>query len=125
MAIDPRRADLERFLSDDAGGPVVMLNLLRFRPDGGRAAYDAYLRAAAPHVARVGGEVVYFGDGAPALVAETGQAWDAVLLVRYPDRAALVAMIASPEYQAITHLRSAALLETVLQPTRPRRLGSP
>ena len=25
--------------------PVVMLNLLRFKPDGGRAAYDDYARA--------------------------------------------------------------------------------
>jgi hypothetical protein len=29
-------ADLDRFLSEDNGEPVVMLNLLRFRPDGGR-----------------------------------------------------------------------------------------
>jgi len=31
MAIDPRGADLKRFLSEDHGGPVVMLNLLRFK----------------------------------------------------------------------------------------------
>ena len=27
---------LETFLKDDDGQPIVMLNLLRFRPDGGR-----------------------------------------------------------------------------------------
>ena len=30
MAIDPRGADLKRYLQEDAGGPVVMLNLLRY-----------------------------------------------------------------------------------------------
>jgi hypothetical protein len=30
MAVDPRGEDLKNFLRDDPGGPVVMLNLLRF-----------------------------------------------------------------------------------------------
>lgn len=118
MAIDPRRTDLERFLAEDPGGPVVMLNLLRFA-DGGGARYAEYARAVQPFLAKVGGELVYAGDGAAALVAEAGQAWDAVLLVRYPSRAAFAAMVADPAYQQITHLRTAALREAVLQPTAP------
>jgi uncharacterized protein (DUF1330 family) len=118
MAIDPRGADLKRLLSEDDGGPVVMLNLLRFA-DGGRARYAEYLRATAPFLAKVGGELVYAGDGATALVAEAGQAWDAVLLVKYPSRAAFAAMVADPEYQRITHLRSESLAEAVLQATIP------
>ena len=51
------------------------------------------------------------------LVAEDGQAWDAVLLVRYPARAAFARMVADPEYQQVTHLRTEALSEAVLQPT--------
>ena len=31
MAIDPKGADLKKFLAEDPGGPVVMLNLLRFK----------------------------------------------------------------------------------------------
>ena len=34
MAVDPHGADLKRMLAEDPGGPVVMLNLLRFRPGG-------------------------------------------------------------------------------------------
>ena len=117
MAIDPTGADLKRFLAEDPGGPVVMLNLLRFRPDGGRASYDAYARAIAPFLAKVGARVLYAGDGATPPVAEAGQAWEAVLLVRYPSRAAFLAMVADPDYQAITHLRSESLVEAVLQPT--------
>ena len=44
MAIDPRGADLKRYLQEDHDGPVVMLNLLRFA-EGGRELYDQYARA--------------------------------------------------------------------------------
>ena len=120
MAIDPRGADLKRFLAEDPGGPVVMLNLLRFADDGGRASYDEYGRAIGPFLEKVGGEVIYFGEGSTVLVAEPGQSWDAVLLVRYPSRAAFSRMVADPDYQKITHLRTRALKEAVLQATTPR-----
>lgn len=42
-----------------------------------------------------------------------------VVLVRYPDRQAFAAMIRDPGYRAITHLRTEALVESVLQPTTP------
>ncbi|UJR83338.1 DUF1330 domain-containing protein [Sandaracinus amylolyticus] len=118
MAIDPRGSDLKRFLAADESGPVVMLNLLRFRPDGGRERYAEYVRAFTPFAQKYGAELVYVGDGGTALVAEPGQSWDVVLLVRYPDRAAFSKMVADPEYQKVTHLRSNALIEAVLQPTK-------
>ena len=52
-------------------------------------------------------------------MAESGQDWDAVLLVRYPSRQAFSAMVADPEYQQVTELRTRALTEAVLQATRP------
>ena len=119
MAINPQGTDLKRFLREDPGGPVVMLNLLRFRPDGGRARYADYLehfrRTSGPH----GAEVLYTGDGSTALVAEDGQAWDAVLLVRYPTRQAFSDMVRDPAYGEGTHLRTEALSEAVLQATVP------
>ena len=119
MAVDPRGADLKRYLQDDVAGPVVMLNRLRFA-DGGRELYDRYAAALSETVLpRYGGEVLYAGDGSTALVAEEGQAWDAVLLVRYPSRAAFSAMVADPEYQQVTELRTRALREAVLQATTP------
>jgi hypothetical protein len=42
----------------------------------------------------------------------------AVLLVRYPSRRAFSDMVRDPEYQVGTHLRTEALTEAVLQPTR-------
>jgi uncharacterized protein (DUF1330 family) len=119
MAIDPSPDDVKRFMTEpDDGRPVVMLNLLRFA-DGGAARYREYAAATAPFLAAVGGELVYAGGGGAALIAEDGQAWDAVLLVRYPSRAAFMRMVMNPDYQKITHLRTSALREAVLQPTTP------
>jgi hypothetical protein len=42
MAVDPTGADLKRFLEEDPGGPVVMLNLLKFKQDKGRRSYEEY-----------------------------------------------------------------------------------
>ncbi|EME66680.1 hypothetical protein G352_03736 [Rhodococcus ruber BKS 20-38] len=119
MAVDPRGADLKRFLTEDPGGPVVMLNLLRFGA-GGRELYARYADALhETFLPRYGGEVLYAGDGSTALVAENGQDWDAVLLVRYPSRRAFSEMVADPEYQRVTTWRTDALQEAVLQATVP------
>ena len=119
MAVNPRGRDLKRYLQEDPGGPVVMLNLLRFKEDG-RESYARYAEALEQtFLPRYGAEVVYAGDGSTTLVAEQGQEWDAVLLVRYPSREAISRMVADPEYQEVTQLRSDALEEAVLQATVP------
>lgn len=119
MAIDSRGSDLKRLLHEDPGGPVVMLNLLRFRP-GGRARYEQYVAAPSDtFLDRHGAQLLYAGEGSTVLVAEPGQEWDVVRLVRYPSREAFSRMVAHPEYQQVTHLRSDALVEVVLQATVP------
>jgi uncharacterized protein (DUF1330 family) len=117
--IDPTGADLKRFLAEEAGGPVVMLNLLRFRPDGGREQYAEYVEHFRRESARHGAEVVYVGDGSTTLVAEPGQSWDCVLLVRYPSRQAFSDMVRDPDYSPGTELRTGSLVEAVLQATIP------
>jgi uncharacterized protein (DUF1330 family) len=63
--------------------------------------------------------VLYVGDGSSTLVGEDGQRWDTVLIVRYPSREAFSRMVADPEYQLLTPLRTEALTEAVLQATVP------
>src|SRR3954471_4410681 len=108
--------DLDVLLAEDPGGPVVMLNLLRFRPDGGRESYQRYVDAVGAVSARHGVQITYLGEGGRPLAAEEGQAWDMVLLVRYPSREHFAAMIRDPAYRAIEHFRVEALVEAVLQP---------
>ena len=117
-SVDPTGADLKRFLAEDEGGEIVMLNLLKMA-DGGADSYRAYAAAIGPFLDQVGGEVVYAGRLGTALVAPSAHNWDAVLLVRYPNRAAFSQMVANPDYQQITHLRTEALSAAVLQPSAP------
>lgn len=117
MAIDPTGSALKTFMQAEDGTPVVMLNLLRFKPDGGRDSYLRYVEAFTPFAQKYGAEVLYVGDGLAPVVAEPGQEWDTVLLVRYPNRAAFSDMVRDPDYQQVTHLRTDALVEAVLQPT--------
>jgi uncharacterized protein (DUF1330 family) len=116
MAVDPTGRDLKRFLAEEPEQPIVMLNLLRFRP-GGADGYADYLRHFRPHAEKVGAKVIYYGLGSVPVVAEAGQDWDAVLLVSYPSRAAFSQMVRDPDYQRGTHLRTDSLVEAVLQPT--------
>ena len=96
-----------------------MLNLLRFA-DGGRPLYQQYTEAFGKAIGpRYGAKVIYAGDGGSPLVAEAGQQWDAVMLVRYPSRLAFRDMVNDPDYQQIAHLRRRALAGAVRQPTRP------
>lgn len=119
MPVDPTGADLKRFLEEDPGGPVVVLNLLRFA-EGGRPSYQEYARRIRPFLDEVGGDVIYAGDCSTTLVAPERHRWDAILLVRYPSREAFSRMVANPAYQEITHLRTEALSDAVLQATVPR-----
>jgi uncharacterized protein (DUF1330 family) len=117
----PERLNQEGFgafagrAAEDA--PVVMLNLLLFKPDGGQQRYGEYGEAVAPLLDKAGGRVVFVGAPAPPLLGDEG--WDMVLLVEYPTRQALLDMIGSPEYEAIGHLRSEALLKGELHPIDP------
>lgn len=96
------------------GAPVVMLNLLAFRPDGGKERYLEYGAAVAPLLEKVGGRIVFAGPASPPLLGD--DAWDLVALVEYPSRQAFLDMIGSPEYLEIAHLRTEALAKGELHP---------
>ena len=120
MSVDPTGADLKRYLAEDPGGPAVMLNLLRYAADGGEAGYHEYATRIVPFLEKVGARIVYVGDCSTALVPfDPGHEWDAVLLVEYPSRQAFSAMVADPDYQQITSIRSGSLTAAVLQATVP------
>ena len=86
-------------------GPVVMLNLVRFREtsrDGDGTGWDAYLRYSKmtmPLIKGVGGTVIWAGDAEGFSVGDVPSGgWDYVVLVRYPTRAAFLEMMTSDAY---------------------------
>jgi uncharacterized protein (DUF1330 family) len=118
---EPERLNQEGFTAFASragdGSPVVMLNLLAFKPDGGRERYEEYGAAVAPLLEQRGGRIIFAGEPASPLLGEGS--WDMVALVEYPTRQAFLDMIASPEYQAVGHLRTEALTKGELHPMDP------
>jgi uncharacterized protein (DUF1330 family) len=103
------------------GTPVVMLNLLAFRRDGGRERYEEYGAAVAPLLEKAGGRIVFLGEPALALLGD--DSWDLVVLVEYPSRQAFLDMIGSAEYEAIAYLRTEALVKGELHPMEPAEVA--
>jgi uncharacterized protein (DUF1330 family) len=126
-SIDPT-ADQVRALRD-AGpdGPVVMLNLLKFReqanypagsphpPCSGAEAYRRYQTAFVETVGDVSrAEVVWEGKIDRPFIGDASQDWDKCLLVRYPSRQHFLAMMADAAYREALIHRYAGLERTIL-----------
>jgi uncharacterized protein (DUF1330 family) len=115
MADDERRSDidpspeaLDRYLAEDDGRPVTMLNLLRLKP-GGKARFDEYLERLTPFVHSIGGEIVYAGEMSSPFIPADGSGWDAIVLSRWPRREMLLQLVDQPEYPELRSIRSEAL----------------
>ena len=90
----------------DPDGPVVMVNLMRFRErslDGDGSGWDAYLRYSAltvPMIKARGGTLLWTGDAkAVALGEPEANRWDYLALVYYPSAAAFIDMMTSADYE--------------------------
>ncbi|MES2493206.1 MAG: DUF1330 domain-containing protein [Pseudomonadota bacterium] len=113
-----------------SGQPVTMLNLLRFRdaaqyngedlpPCSGRDAYyKRYAPVATGLVVALGGKVIWAGQAAGHTVCPPDERWDDILIVEYPDVAAIAGLFRDPAYQAVVKHRTAALVDSRLIPMR-------
>ena len=111
-AMQPTPEQMQAFLALPDDGPIVMLNLLKFKEDGGLAEYAKYSALVQPMVVKLGGKVLFVGRTHFCLIGDAN--WDAVALVQYPTKQAFIAMTTSAEYQAIHHHRDAGLAGQVL-----------
>jgi uncharacterized protein (DUF1330 family) len=109
----PNEQAMTAFASRAAEGPVYMLNLLEFLPDGGAERYAEYGVAVAPLLERAGGQAIFAGRPSEHLIGDGS--WDMVLVVSYPTRQAFLDMVSSPEYQEIEHLRTESLRRSELR----------
>jgi uncharacterized protein (DUF1330 family) len=92
--------------------PVMMVNLLKFKPDGGVDEYAKYITGVRPILENAGAKILFSGE-AVACVIGNGD-WDMIALVEYPSPAVFSQMVNSDAYQAIHHHREAGLEGQVL-----------
>ena len=119
-AIRPNREQFLELLDAPDEGPVVMLNLLKFKArsdDGestGSSEYGKYSDAVVQMLEARGGTVLWMGKAEQVLIGDTDEDWDSVALVQYPSRKEFVAMVSTPEYEKAHEHREAGLERTVL-----------
>ncbi len=114
--IEPTGDQIKQLLSLPDDGPVVMVNLLKFKPDGGAESYAEYARAATPFLATAGARLIYRGSYRMSVIGDGD--WDEVLLVEYPSISAFLEMARDEGYRAIVHHRTEALIDSRLWATR-------
>ena len=134
--VEPDMDDFQTFMdSQDEPGAIVMLNLLKFRPVAdygddlakpsglsGKQAYQQYAKGVLPLMLEVGGVPIWMGKARTSVIAPLGEEWDEVFLVAYPSRQCFVQMVSTLSYQSVMRHRTAALLDSRLIETCPKRL---
>lgn len=129
--IDPTQEAGVALFTRGITGPVVMLNLMRFRkvadysaapelapaqPISGRAAYQKYLEFTEPFLQESGGELLFLGEGGPFFIGPQNERWDVMMLVKQNSLADFMAFASNPNYQAGIGHRTAALEDSRLLP---------
>jgi len=119
-AVYPNSGRVSALMSDYSAGPIVMLNLLKFRAkavyaDGrktdltGAQAYNLYAERMRTVVEREGGKLLFAGDIKSIVIGEVEDLWDFAALVEYPSSAAFAKIATSPEVGEIGVHRAAGL----------------
>jgi len=127
MPINPTReqiAAVAAIAGGDADGPLVMLNLNRYReraayeaeppgggsPDvSGREAYERYGVTALAVLTRLGGEVLWHAQATLPVVGDDSDRYDEVIAARYPSAEAFLALAMDPELGVALAHRDAGL----------------
>ncbi|WP_406813704.1 DUF1330 domain-containing protein [Mycobacterium sp. M23085] len=108
--LEPTPEQFAALAARPADAPVVMVNLLKFKADGGLQSYLRYGQEVVPHLQRVGAKLRYAGK-APSVVIGEGEKpwWDAILVVEYPTPQAFIDMVTTQEYAKVHEHRAAGL----------------
>lgn len=119
------------FVQRDFSGPIVMLNLLKFRdvadysghpelapamPISGAEAFDRYVRHTLPILRESGGDVLFLGAGGPFLIGPADEQWDMAMLIRQVSAASFLYFASHAEYLAGLGHRVAAVADSCLLP---------
>jgi uncharacterized protein (DUF1330 family) len=129
--LNPTQASGRDLIMRNISGPVVMLNLLRFReiadysetPDlapllaiSGKEAYQLYIDHTLPHLLKSGGEILFVGKGGAFLVGPENEQWDEVMLIKQNSVSSFMSFAKNAEYMIGVGHRTAALEDSRLLP---------
>lgn len=122
--LEPTQESGAAVFSNDTGGEVVMLNVLRFRevadysefpdlapekPISGQEAYQIYMAHTSSFLAASGGSLQFMGTGGNYLIGPLEEKWDMILLVRHKSLIIFREFANNQDYLAGMGHRTAAL----------------
>ena len=115
---DPLTPDLaycEKIRSEAGEGPIITLNLVRFRPDGGREKFDEYGRISGTLLEKARADLLFLGNAGPLVAGRAGDGeWDLVAVVRFANIDRFLAMVTDPTYQIEGRRLREAAIERVI-----------
>lgn len=121
--IEPSDAQLSELASHRPDGPIVALNLNRYRdraayppgtPDADVSGQEAYLRygiVALQAILSTGGRIVWATEGRNVAIGTADERFHEVVAVWYPSRAAFLTLDRYPGYRDAFELHRRASLE--------------
>lgn len=109
--LSPTDEELAALAARIPEGPIVIINLLKFQPDGGREAYARYMESArgASHP-----EIEILHAGSVSADVGGGEDWDYSIIARYPRFADFMSVVTSEAWRAADVHRHKALERTVM-----------
>lgn len=107
MTILPTPESIIKFLKSDHDGPIDMVNILRFKPNG-RSEYEKYAKEVSSFMKDFGMEAIYSGDVFSTILGED-EFFHHVIIMRYPSKEKFVEFTSSKKWRAIEHHRTEGL----------------
>ena len=117
MALYPTPEQIQTLMSGPPDRPVVMVNLLTFKPTAdapdegvsGEEAYRRYAETMRAFVESKGGRFIWIGRVDSQVIGSGGEGFHMIGLVEYPSRQAFLAIATDPHVQEIGIHRAAGL----------------
>ncbi|HYF47534.1 MAG TPA: DUF1330 domain-containing protein [Acidimicrobiales bacterium] len=116
LPVDPTEDQIQAVLHDERDGPVVMLNLNRYRD---RDTYLRYGIVALAAIESVGGRILWQSEVEQTVIGDERDRYDEAIAVWYPSRAAFLGLMDHPGYLAATAHRVAGLEHATLLALTP------
>ena len=119
-SIRPNSEQFRQLRQSPEKGPVVMLNLLKFKhaaegeAGSGEDAYQRYGKTAIAMIEERGGRILWQGRSNQVLIGDPAENWDTVVLVEYPSRQSFIEMVSNPDYTKAHKHREAGLERTIV-----------
>jgi hypothetical protein len=137
--LEPTQEAGRAFVMRRMEGPIVMLNLLRFRetadyslspalapdiPISGATAFYRYIEHTLPYLRESGGNLMFLGAGGSFLIGPTQERWDMAMLVQQSSVESFLAFASHEAYLAGIGHRTAALEDSRLLPLSEIDIGT-